>query len=516
MTHRYDIAIKATLVSPFVLPGLDVVGLGVDTAALRDEAGRPLIPGDQVKGLLRAAMVSLCGVGAASKQDLTDLFGRPSDKGGNDDPARGALITSDLVAYDADCTPGKHRITRIKINESTGAVQNGALQVVELVAPPGAAVTFTGTASLRCAPDAAARLIDLLQKAWKLLPAIGGVKSAGFGRVQDVTLALNGTGRPLVSTAAAVSTYDDTIWLDVNFDRRLLVDAQRLSDNVWRGSSIVPGTAIKGALSRVLLPPAPKSVDVGGDAGQALQTIRIGHAFPLGPHDNLLDLPVPQSAVLLETLHAGDEADKCVHDVLLCPPGTVPMGPNGAVPIYQGDWKGDEDRTGLPPSSDIPRLPRIHTRIGEHYTAKDGDLYVDIGLSPWLDSAQESPRRWRLRIDRQGADMGWYQRFVDILLQQGLDGVGKTGARARFTLASKATLPMVEPIRPGARAWAVTLITPTLMLPKDDCPCGAGEAATAVDVFNRRRFCRHSWCQDSVSSLPRGRWRRNRHPCPGK
>ncbi len=495
MTHRHELTISVTLRSPFILPGLNVASLGIDTPALRDEAGQPLVPADQVKGLLRAAMVSLVTVGAASRQELVELFGKasPDAAGGvtaSNAPERGGLITADLAA---DLMPpaDPHSITRIKINDATGAVQHGALQVVELVAPVGQDVPFTGTAILRCPPERLERLVGLLAKAWALVPAIGGAKSAGFGRVTQARVTVAASA-PLLPAAVADKAVD-SVWLDVSFDRRLLVDAKRLSDNVWRGSEIVPGAAIKGALARALELAGERPEAADSPLGQALSTIRIGHAFPTDKDRRLLcDLPLPQSLVQLE------QGDGTILDALMVPPAHIPMGRNGAVPAYVGDWKNGKRPDHLP-SSDMAALPRIHTRIGEGYTAAEGDLYVDIGLSPWRDATASEPRFWRLRIDRNGADPVCFARFIALLCQSGLDGVGTTGAKATFREATPPPGLNIGPVStPTGDLWAVTLITPALMLPHDvgNALHGAYQeywrrALDQPDLILRNLFARH-------------------------
>lgn len=494
MTHRHELTLSVTLRSPFILPGLDVAGLGIDTPALRDEAGHPLIPADQVKGLLRAAMVSLVTVGAAERRELDTLFGRASpDAAGGvtapNAPERGCLITADLVAEHLP-PADPHSITRIKIDDTTGAVQHGALQVVELVAPVGEAVSFTGTAILRCPPEQRDRLAGLLARAWALVPAIGGAKSAGFGRVTAATVAVAASA-PLWPAAVADGV-GDSLWLDVSFDRRLLVDAQRLSDNVWRGSAIVPGAAIKGALARALELAGQQPEAVGSPLGQALSSIRIGHAFPVEKDGRLCDLPLPQSLVQLE------EGDGAILDALLVPPAHIPMGRNGAVPAYVGDWK-NQARPDHLPASDIPTLPRIHTRIGEGYAAADGDLYVDIGLSSWQDASAGQRRFWRLRVDRNGADPVWFARIIALLRGTGLDGVGTTGASAWFRNAAPPQGLGIGPVSPqNGDLWAVTLITPALMLPDDvgDAVQGAYQeywrrALDQPGLILRNLFVRH-------------------------
>src|SRR5437660_532608 len=157
--------------------------MGLDASALRDEKGRPVIPGDQVRGCLRDAFEDLVAAGAdITADDLLDLFGRPSpsenEAGAANIPSRGWLNVSDLTAVGLD---GSQPIesTRIAIDDRTGAAKEGMIQVLELVAPFGTAVTFKGYATLFAPGGAENAWTKRIDQALKLVTAIGSVKSAG-------------------------------------------------------------------------------------------------------------------------------------------------------------------------------------------------------------------------------------------------------------------------------------------------------------------------------------------------
>ena len=125
MTRRAEIHLTLTLQSPFLMQGLGGTVLGVDAAALRDEVERPLVPADQVKGLLRAACVTLeraTDGAVVNAVEIDALFGsrspdRKDDGSEQDRPLRGALIFGDLVA-EKSSTCGT--ITRVHIDPVTG------------------------------------------------------------------------------------------------------------------------------------------------------------------------------------------------------------------------------------------------------------------------------------------------------------------------------------------------------------------------------------------------------------
>ena len=161
MTDRISFRVNLWVRSPFLFRGLDAKHLGLDVAQLRDEEGRSIIPGDQMRGVLREAFADLAAVGAIAANELDELFGKPShneqDTDTSNDPVRGRIILSDMTARgmlrdlaeggEGEGLPGAAETgetTRIEIDDVLGAARHGMLQLVELAAPLGAAVQFSG------------------------------------------------------------------------------------------------------------------------------------------------------------------------------------------------------------------------------------------------------------------------------------------------------------------------------------------------------------------------------------
>lgn len=107
--RRAEISVTLVLRSPFLFQGLNAAAAGVDARVLRDEQDNPIVPADQVKGVLRGACVSLMQAtdGVVTAADLEALFGAESpppakDSGAagqeQDRPARGTLVFGDLTA----------------------------------------------------------------------------------------------------------------------------------------------------------------------------------------------------------------------------------------------------------------------------------------------------------------------------------------------------------------------------------------------------------------------------------
>lgn len=484
MSRRCEIALSITLVSPFLMQGLSVAALGIDAPALRDgsKSQCPIIPSDQVKGLLRAACVTLADAGVhidgvkLDKTLIAHLFGGKSDETGNNptqwgEPQRGAVIFNDLTAP----SQRSSSFTRVCIDPETGAAKNGALQTVELVAPLGQRVTFSGIAIARFDAQTMLKpkklsleewLAELLHTAINVIPAVGALKTAGFGRVIKASASCraekSGTlGMPNV-TAAATDTPPVRERRYVRFDRRLLVDAERVADNVWKGQEIIPGTVFKGALAERLRL-AGVDTSEASEYGKALADIRFSHAFPADENGRPVGFALPAS--LHHYQNSTGTYVACGlsikgRDAL---PACAESDHEPAIPRFFPDWKAADRQaivaaTHWPSFKPPPPLPRGHTSIGKDYIAKDQELFVDVGIST-------NDRRWCLEIGQGTASAPVFAEFM-ALLDQGLDGIGATGAHATFETAGSAPWDWpshLDQARSGDGLWAVTLATPALM-----------------------------------------------------
>jgi hypothetical protein len=250
---RIELELTLPVVSPCLFRGLPGKLMGLDASALRDEKGRPVIPGDQVRGCLRDAFEDLAAAGAdITADDLLDLFGRRSpsenEAGAANIPSRGWLNVSDLTAVGLD---GSQPIetTRIAIDDRTGTAKEGMIQVLELVARFGTPVIFKGYATLFVPYGADNAWTKRIDQALKLVTAIGSVKSAGFGEVIDPSAKLQTSS---VVTIRPANPVTGSRRYRVTFDRPLLVDADLIADNAMAGSAVIPGAVFKGALAQAL------------------------------------------------------------------------------------------------------------------------------------------------------------------------------------------------------------------------------------------------------------------------
>lgn len=531
MTSRITLRVRLGVRAPFLFPGDANGALGVDVVAARDGAGQAIVPATQIHGVVREAMHDLAAASRiVTTTDLRCLFGDESpsndDQGGHDRPDRGCILFSDLT--DTAGRRAASELTRVEIDDVTGAARTGHLWVAEQVAEPDTLVTFAGHAVLFWDDDAARieRIVTALNQAMKLVSAIGAHKSAGFGEVEASASSIRLEGAPEVMCLPAAADADrawdaataaaglkpaheaaspERIGLSLWFDRPYLVNADRVAENAFVGSAVVPGAVIKGALAEAL---RRMGADRLHEYAEALAGLRISHAFPM---DAACDTRGAQTEPLSWVLARDDSTVLHFRDALRIPrsggdsDGNVLWG--DAPGVFRWDWKPGWDMrarraAGWPGRHRPTRLPRTHTMVGDDGAAEDQNLYTTIALSHEDDRLPAEPILFRFSIDIDGVAEAELPRARQLvaLLRRGLDGIGRTGARAIIDdLPEAARMPSVAPVRGHTDLFAVVLLTDSVLTdPSDTIQTAAAAygaywrmllpAATLVDFVASQRL----------------------------
>jgi CRISPR/Cas system CSM-associated protein Csm3 (group 7 of RAMP superfamily) len=479
---RCESKLTLKLVSPFLFQSVVNTRVGIDCACMRNAAGRPVIPAAQVKGVLRDVLETLASLSTLiTEAEIHRLFGKSSSQGDQDSniPTRGVAIFSDLVAHEV---PDRGHTTRIEIDDDTGAVKKGGLQVIELAAPFGAKVDFSGSLIIRYLDGLdRQRCEEAFSKALRLIPAMGALKSAGFGEVDP-----DGCALELVSVMSLVPPQTkeraaERVTYSVKFDRPLLIDARYITDNLFESEKIVPGAVFKGALAERLALAGENSESRDCVWSRPLEQLRISHAFP-AVDGKQGELPIPASIVFQKKDQGVEYADAIVADQVGAAPlwgQEVAQFVAGAKKEIQKRWRED---TGTPEwRGDY--LPRTHIALNENagerigpldrlYTAADGMLYSTVMLS--VDN-----QAWLLTIDAAHVDDKEHaHKLIRILEEEGLDGIGKTSASANFSRVLDAAVPQL----PKVPIIDLILKTPAVMFdPTQDR--SASMAARYADYF---------------------------------
>jgi CRISPR/Cas system CSM-associated protein Csm3 (group 7 of RAMP superfamily) len=449
--QRHEFTITLTVRAPVLCAGLGQPAFGVDAEFIRNEQGAPIIPRDHIKGQVRDALCTLAREKDCefTHEDIIRWLGAPSENG--NEPRSGQLIFDDLLLVSTHDEPDFY-YPRVQINEKTGAADEGMLAFFEQIAPPGAELTFEG--NLTAFVDDAEKLKTALNKALKLIPAIGAMKSAGFGEVVSAKVEKSLDAR----LAIAGENIPDSITFDVIFDRPVLFDAVHEADNLVVGQPIIPGAAIKGALAWLL-----QRMGENPAKNEALSKMLVSHAFPLDRNGQReLEHPIP---LCMASYLAGDKkfAFRCHlgvndEDLLL----------NGDLPTYAPDWKNAAFEAarkvlGYPPEERIRRLQRTRVDITyETGTATDQALFTEVALSECIDGSAGHKRRWRFTIHRNDTDQEEFKRLAG-LIRQGLWNMGRTNAAMQVVDVRKAPACTPKPFDGAEDTFAIMLLTPAVM-----------------------------------------------------
>jgi hypothetical protein len=399
MSRRFklDIAIE----SPFVFGGAGDLSLGVDRALPRNARGQLVLPGSLVKGTFRDAIESMIRRGKGQLAGMSDaeavasaLFGRASGQadtgfsrdlgsdGADNEPQRGQIFFTDFVCFTGARRTGTGTtLTRIEINDALGSADEGKLEVVELPVVVGELAVFGGHVEI-----ANPALVDpgerLLRLALEAVSALGGHKSAGFGRIArgPETRLINDARKPVSPPALDPSVRSwRAVWL---VEGPWLAGTSRDATNVFSGSEVVPGGSLKGAAADALA-----SAGRLPDVGKALSRLGFGHAYPvLGKNADAAlaatPLPTPFSVASFD----GFGPDPVLVDLARTSGAVVGIqGTSVSAPTYQVDWKGPqfaadaarrgEDWQSLGMAVELAREQR--TRVAIDYAR--GDASVEHG-----------------------------------------------------------------------------------------------------------------------------------------
>ena len=435
MAERRVYEINLVVRSPFLFQGTANSRFGVDATYQRATGGStPIIPATQIRGVLLAALsqnqTDLLAL--LEKKTLRELFGASSETKaaeGHDLPVRGRIAFSDLQAA---TTPTRSQITRIALDEETGSVETGSLQVIELSHPLGMDCEFKGTFSIVWPADMPLPDIsDIFTKALKLVPAIGALKSAGFGEVvvdRSVVRELVERRKTLAIVAPAGAANPGRRRYRVRFDRPFVVDSMRAEENLFAGSPIVPGAVFKGALAR-RLEAMGHSVDASSGLGRALSTAVFSHSFPSDTETRrTLGLPLPLS--LVNDLGSGALADLLALEFGQCAPSASITA--FAKPAIKAEARKELALPALP-AEKLAKTDRTHVKIDStNLAAEEGKLFT-------LRMVDPGGMLWEMTIDTGNVEDDAAAALIHDAFKLGLDQIGRTEASVAIEPAGTET-----------------------------------------------------------------------------
>lgn len=471
MSHVVDYTLELTVSGPLISQAAGTLALGADTAMQRYR-GVPVLNGSLIRGNIRHVLGEFAGLcGDDLKSRLPAWFGHGSDTEGYQ--TQRATVHFDFFwqltnaeAFQTDPTGdpvSPSQRTRIRIEDESGKVANGALQVIEDCFPAGLKnPVFSGhiTGLFRTRQDA--RVFEYwLAKALDYIPALGSFKGSGFGKLQSWQLTLTPlkkqrAGKKQPTLPSGSTRFGIILTLDRPFcvGRPVTEDSNRIVSK-----DFLAGNLIKGVIARQFY---------YDDSNNRIDTDRllttlcfdeliISHALPTLHQKR--PKPVPLSLAWV-----GDELRDMAG--LASAPDSIRWQ---QAPAFQPDWKSAQwqnAHTLLGNGEQSPdRYLSVRTEINTQGVAREHRLFT-------LECIDPEGFQWCADIELKNIPEQQRPAVFSKLIQlfnQGLVGIGKTKAHARITYLQNYAA--FKPMPPALPAWQnshfiVTLTTAARLLPQ--------------------------------------------------
>ncbi len=449
-----------TLNGPVIAGSSAAGAFGIDLPFARTGSDQFYLPGTHVKGRLRESLEAIQTVLEVSDEEIEEWLG----KGSSDyrQPKRGRLIFEDFVTSGEDQRDIR---TRIRMDPERGAVRKGAYLVIEAPFRSGEAVEFTGHIRFFCEnDDEFSKIKDILHKGLRWIPALGGQRSTGFGRLTDVKFEKK--SETLIPESVTLRPSCEALELKLFPKSPFCIGRPGKTENLFESDIVISGGVIKGSiantLNRILGKPMNEEINDSlpspwTELGRYFPDIRFDHAFP-SPGGGTRPVHYPLSTVRTPGDEETDEAE--THDVIFW---AGPRLIHGKAPVFSTDWKG-EDYEAVEPLFGWGKRPdtvlRVRTAMDkDKRRADEGKLFAYEMISPehfvWHGRANltKVPENERAKVRSQ---------LETLLAEFGIRYLGKTKADVKVTVspAGKQTVP--NPVKENF--WVVTLQTPGLMI----------------------------------------------------
>ena len=423
----YQIDLKVTLESPYLVHGNDPGRFGLDATLLTDHRGRPILPGSLVAGRIAETWVS-CGK-QLGNADANHWFGVGGVNGTQQAGQRSRIATDDLrlSAINGNPVPtsiGIYDLSRIRQDDETGAAAQGALLIIEQLAAPGAKLRFEGVWYVWATADEMILLVPQLRAALILQTQFGAYRNIGFGRLLEVSV----EAKLLVSTPLSLRTDVVRQRFALITSGTLCIGSRSRRGNVFESDEVVSGGTILATIAQMLLARHDKSKmqAVGTALSKHFDQLRCTYALPAKVH-NKRPIPLPQSLVFV-----GDEIKDASR--YACPPAELSQ-----TPAFQTDWK-DKEYTAASKHQgwgDTLRHLRVRTDIDGEGKAKESALFAYECVYAPIDEQGDPQTEWLFDFDLSGVpetERSAIWTELAELLGYGLFPIGKTDARVQVSI----------------------------------------------------------------------------------
>ena len=457
-----------TLEGPILSQASGALAFGLD-AAMQRYREEPVLNGTQVRGNISHVLNQFRR--KLNNSELDNYLSRwfPEEDPNYQDqrsPLNFAMFWHPL------CKPaGQGNVrTRIQIEPDSGKVARGALAIAEDLYPSGSCVPFQGSIHARFKNHEERQAFEKwLEKALQWLSALGANKGVGYGRLLYHELEAR-EPKPVDIQAGSLAG-STRLRLKLSLDRPFCIARQESKeDNRFISSEDIPGHVIKGVLARKLSEETgKKDTELSNALDELLDFDRlvVTHAKPVPNEGNERPQAIPLNLAQVDGEWQSFTSEQ--------PPQSLARAPE-----FQPDWKSETWDSAYHYLKMDPARP-------DHW------LTVRTAIDPATSAAKESQLfsmecidppgfQWWAEIDLSAVDENRRAQVLEklqALLAGGLDGIGKTHARAQAHLES-----ISPPELPGqSKRWQITLQSPARMLPLGAAIRGANSHEIMKDLY---------------------------------
>ncbi len=260
---HYVVDFEMTLKAPFMTKGTGAMRFGLDTFS-QSENESLVMNGSQLRGVIRHQLEGFVSLLEDTLlQGLINYAFGPASQGddnkqlqGDDNKQlHGSALTfpwklEEQESETLSSNIGNEKHYRIKINEATGVVEDGHIQVIETKYPVGTEVTFTGQGLYIETKQYPAHLLELwLNKALQTIDAIGAFKTVGFGEIVKAKCTFRAKQHQGMGHQSLKTLTSKPLRVAFKADRPLCFAKPRAkTSNLFSSQEYIPGNAIKAAL----------------------------------------------------------------------------------------------------------------------------------------------------------------------------------------------------------------------------------------------------------------------------
>lgn len=419
---QFKVTLK--LQAPILTHTSGAVDFGLDAAMQKDTQGRPVFTGSLIRGNLRHIWEDLREITAQPTQKKIEYWlGKESDTN-QQNPERAKLSFSEYWVDESwDSTKQSGKRYRIAIDENTGAVKTGALQVLDSPYAVGEAPDFIGIISARLSTqDEIDDLQQWLKRAFELIPAIGAFKTNGFGKLTeaDIEFITDNDKQDIIPELDMALLSETTIGLRIKpHSSFCFAKAAIGADNHFESKQHIPAGALVAAIANHI----KDDVDSYKILNDHLSDLHFSHARPVGEGINTRPIALPLTMV---------EANNKFYDIANNKEAQLI---DNQAPTFLIDWKGEQfsvakiklNGTDAKPNTQLKIRTGINRKTG---AAEDSQLFSMETVSP-------EGFNWISNVSLEKVSLGSRKEVIQQLhnlLQQPLTQLGKTKVSANVTL----------------------------------------------------------------------------------